>query len=1043
MAGIFGGGRVNNGNPVATGIRVQGSIQGNPRNIGAGQNRVAGTLIWYGDFSASPQKQAGKGGGGSSGKGTTGSYNYSSSFIVSLGEGPISGVQSIINGNQIDFFTTPSATILADLAALGVTVTYGNTYGATFLTGSYTQSPWSYLTSAHPTQALAYRGQATACFPNLALGSSSSIPNFNFEILWGINSDIPAYGPDANGADWITAYLSSADWGIGFPSALIGDLTAYRTWCRATGMLISPAVTSSQAGQSHLQDLMQATVSDFRWSSGLLTVVPYGDQSVTGNGYTYTPNVSPVYALTTQHFMSNQGTLGATTATGKTSVSVQRKDPATVLNQIRVEYLDRGNLYNPVIIYDQDDSAIIQSGRKRASDVRAFHFFCDGRAASMSASLQLRREHVVTTYQFTLPASFILLDCLDIVTITEPNLGLNAQPVRIIEIQENSDHSLTITAEEFLGTVGAPIYARQQSLGAAINTNADPGNINAPVIFELPDAYSNGLEISVAVSGQNPAAWGGYNVYVAYEPGGTYALVGTVTGPARTGLLTSALSSVPTNAAGQTIDNANTLAVTLAQSNGSLASATAIDMTSLNTACYVGGEVISYQTATLTGANAYNLSPMVRGAYGTTIAAHAAGTQFARLDSQILTIPYTQNRIGTTLYLKFQSFNIYGGGLQNLSTLSPYTYTIAGTALASPMPNPSNLRTVFNAGVMQLYWDEVSDFRPTLYQIRKGSTWASSITVATLAHPPFTVIGDDTYWVSAVSQPTAGLTVYSATPQSLTVSGSLLSQNIVKTWDEQATGWTGTFSSGVITVGTNPSAFVALNGSTYTGTYTIPTSHIVNVGYVAQCLIGASFVGTGAPAGQNILTVSDFLGDADLLGSASSQFVDVHLEIQTSSSAIPDIFSVGDVFNPGTTGNDVFSAGQVWSPWQKFVPGVYVGSAFNMRLVLTTQILQAIPYGLGFKFSVTVPNRIDHYLAQSVPSTGLAITFKVDGTSSAAPFNGGPNNSTLPAVQVSYQGQTGDTWSLTSFTGSGLTITFYNSSGTAVARTADIIVQGY
>ncbi|MFX8246812.1 hypothetical protein ABTL56_20040, partial [Acinetobacter baumannii] len=78
------------------------------------------------------------------------------------------------------------------------------------------------------------------------------------------------------------------------------------------------------------------------------------------------------------------------------------------------------------------------------------------------------------------------------------------------------------------------------------------------------------------------------------------------------------------------------------------------------------------------------------------------------------------------------------------------------------LPNVTNLRTVFEAGVMKVYWDEVTDFRPVQYEWRKGLSWDTGVKVSRQAHPPFTVLGDDTYWLAAVSQPTAGLTVYSA-----------------------------------------------------------------------------------------------------------------------------------------------------------------------------------------------------------------------------------------------------------------------------------------
>ena len=1042
MAGLFGRGtRASSTNPVETTLRVQTSIQGRPRTIGAGQTRQSANCTWYGDFTARPDNGTGKGGGGSSGKGNTGSYKYSASFILSLGAGPIAGVQSIINGNQIDFLVTPPASVLADLKALGITPTYGNSYGGTFLLGGYTQAAWSYLTSKHPDQALAYRGEALACFANMSLGNSASLPNFNFELLWGINSDIPALGPDANPADWVAYVLSDADEGVGFPAALIGDLSGYQAWCRATGMLISPVLSSQQAAQSHLADIMTGTVADFRWSSGLLTIVPYAESTVTGNGFTYAPPVTPIYDLTDDDFLVNQGSLGSASS-GDTPIAVLRKDPAQVLNKVQIEYLDRSNLYNPVILYDSDDAAIVAANRLKISDLRAHHFFCLGSAASRSASLQLHREKIVTQYQFTLPSQFMLLDPMDIVTINSVALGLVQQPVCITEIQENTDRSLTMTSEEFLGRVTAPLIARQKPAGAARNINIDPGPINPPILFEPPDQLGGGLEIWAAISGQMPAVWGGCIIWASTTSDGTYAQVAAIAAPARQGVLTSSLATIARASVGQTIDQTNTLAVSLVESAGTLASGSNDDMTALNTLVYVDGELIAYQTATLTGANAYSLAPLVRGAYGSTIGAHAAGSAFARLDDAIGQIAYTQDRIGSTLYLKVQSYNIYGGGLQDLSTLSPYAYTITGAALASPLPNVQNLRTYFEAGVMKLFWDEVVDFRAVQYEIRKGNAWTTALKVATQAHPPFVCFGDDTYWVAAVSQPVAGLMVYSGTPGSIAVTGALLSQNVVEAFDEQALGWPGIFANGVGTQGLPPVAYLKLGGAgnilsdpdilntgdvlnyggvIASGSYEIPSSHWVDAGFVAQCLCGASYKGTGSPVGQDILSVTDFLSMPDVLGAGSAQFVDVHVEIAVSQ--------VG----PSPT----------WGPWQKFVPGVYTGRMFKFRVVLTTIDSQTVPYCLGFSFQVTVPGRTDHYLQQAVPSGGLALTFKPDGVATAGAFNGGPNGAALPAIAVNYQNGTGDSYIITGLTAAGLTIQFFDKTGSPVARTADIIVQGY
>ena len=59
---------------------------------------------------------------------------------------------------------------------------------------------------------------------------------------------------------------------------------------------------TATAGNSFIQDLMMATNSECVWSSGVLTVVPYGDTSITANGYTYTAPSAPLYSLDDDDF---------------------------------------------------------------------------------------------------------------------------------------------------------------------------------------------------------------------------------------------------------------------------------------------------------------------------------------------------------------------------------------------------------------------------------------------------------------------------------------------------------------------------------------------------------------------------------------------------------------------------------------------------------------------------------------------------------------------------------------------------------------------
>jgi len=203
------------------------------------------------------------------------------------------------------------------------------------------------------------------------------------------------------------------------------------------------------------------------------------------------------------------------------------------------------------------------------------------------------------------------------------------------------------------------------------------------------------------------------------------------------------------------------------------------------------------------------------------------------------------------------------------------------------------------------------------------------------------------------------------------------------------------------------------------GHYTIPSSDIIDVGYAAPCPINVIWNATGSPAGQNILTITDILNAPDILGGASADFVDVYPEIQVDP------------------GSGSFGA------WQKFVPGVYLGRRFNFRMTLVTYDPAIIPYCLSFKYTVLVPSRIDHYLAQSISSGGTTITFKPDGAGSSGAFNGGPNAGNLPAVSLAWQETAGDVYQLSGLTKSQVTITILNG-GVGVNRTGvDVYVEGY
>ena len=233
-----------------------------------------------------------------------------------------------------------------------------------------------------------------------------------------------------------------------------------------------------------------------------------------------------------------------------------------------------------------------------------------------------------------------------------------------------------------IGVGTATLYPKQSSAGAALDPFVPPGNTNAPIMFEPPPGLTGGAnEVWILATGGPD--WGGCQIWVSSD-GNTYAFAGTAYRGGRQGALTAALphASDP--------DTTDTLAVDLSESQGQLLSGTTADADNLVTLCFCDGELIAYETATLTAAYKYDLTYLRRGAYGTPVTAHAGGAQFGRLgpnDPAVFRYEYPSSFIGQTTYLKFPAFNIFGQQLQSLDTLSAYDLTLAGTG-TDPLSNP-------------------------------------------------------------------------------------------------------------------------------------------------------------------------------------------------------------------------------------------------------------------------------------------------------------------------------------------------------------------
>lgn len=652
MSGLFGGKKASSQKSKAvSALQVQTSTFGQVLPLAYGKNRMAGNLGWYGNWIATAhtdqQSSGGKGGGG--GSSTSTSYTYTTGVIILLCEGPITGIGTVWKDKELH--------TLSDL-------------GFTLFTGTTPQTAWSWLQSYNSSQAIPYSGMAYVAASALQLGSSTGLPNLNYEVK-GLRPYQAGTVDDALPSDILTDYLTDSVHGAGF-GGYLGSTTALANYCLARGLFMSPIEDQQRTAADFVNDM--ATWCNFApvWSYNVLNLLPYGDTAISSSYGSYTPNVTPIYALGADDFKYEQG--------NQSGVELDWKELEQCHNSVRVEYNDRSNSYNTVTQEAKDQADIDARGPYPMSSTQ-INGITSAQIARDVAQLMLQRDlYIRKTYRFRTDMRYMLLEPMDIVTLTDPNAGLTNELVRITKVTEQNDE-LDFEAEELpIGVASAPQYAPQNPGGYSQDFNVSPGSVSAPVIFNAPGMLTkDGFEMWIAVAGIGQF-WGGCDVYVS-EDNTTYQRVGRITAPARYGALTAALT------AGSDPDTTNVAHVSLLR--GQLNSGTQADADNWRQMAFVGGsaggEVIAFETATLTGTLSYSLSYLRRGGYGSSSQAHVSGDVFARIDEAIFRLPYDKGKRGKTVYFKFTSFNVFGGAMEQLSAVTAYSHVVGASDVLAPV----------------------------------------------------------------------------------------------------------------------------------------------------------------------------------------------------------------------------------------------------------------------------------------------------------------------------------------------------------------------
>ncbi|MEO6964998.1 MAG: phage tail protein [Acidobacteriaceae bacterium] len=542
------------------------------------------------------------------------------------------------------------------------------TLSFTLLNGAQGQAPWSYLTSKHRSQALGYTTIATICAENMDLGPSGQIENYNYEVLGPFQ--FGAGIVDADCAVWIANFLKNMLWGVQFPGNIDDSLdTVASDYWNANSFFVSPLLDSAQPASDYISQWCEAGNVGVFWSENSLKFIPYGDTTVVGNGYVFSPLTAPVVNLDDTDFIVD--------ADGD-PVEISRTPWQDAYNEVHIQFVNRQNDYNDDSIVIQDDNAVALFGL-RPEGQKDYSFLKTEAAANFAANIRLKRQvNIRRTFSFKISGlRYCFLEPMDLVTLTDVVTGLAKEPVRITKIEEDGNRVYSVTAEEFpWGTATATLYPKQPaSIPPPLPSMADPGDTIATEVFEPPASVAvtvanSPYQIWMALTGG--ANWGGCVIMLSLD-GDAYNQIGNQTGTSRGGKLTADLPQ------GSDPDLINTLSV---ETTGQLFNVSKQQADGFATLSKVGDEYLSYMNAQLTGSdsqtNDYNLTYLRRGVASTANIGHTVGQDFVRIDTQIFQYSYNPSLTGKTIYFKFLSVNLLGQMQQTLDQVSAYAYTVGG-----------------------------------------------------------------------------------------------------------------------------------------------------------------------------------------------------------------------------------------------------------------------------------------------------------------------------------------------------------------------------
>ena len=305
----------------------------------------------------------------------------------------------------------------------------------------------------------------------------------------------------------------------------------------ANNYFVSPLVDNQTSVSQEFANILEAGQTAVIWSEGLLKLRPYGDTSAAGNGFIYQPLTQPVFDLGIDDFIAGPG---------EEAIKVSRSAWSGTYNVCQIQFSDRQNGYENEIVQEDDLASVQAYGEQRENPQDYSSFIRTSWVAQWVANMRVKRlANIRNTYQFTVAATYDILEPMDLVTLTHPHTGFVQKPVRITKVQDDPEKGLMITAEEFpYGIAKSTLYPKQTNLALNPSPNAGRSGSASPLVMEIPDKVTGyqGYTYRVYAVPSNPANWGGSTVWLSQD-NVEFSAQGSITNPALSGTLSGALDA--------------------------------------------------------------------------------------------------------------------------------------------------------------------------------------------------------------------------------------------------------------------------------------------------------------------------------------------------------------------------------------------------------------------------------------------------------------------------------------------------------------------